>query len=230
MTHLKSSEFLSFHRATLTIVTQNDPEALQVAVPTAAYSVQIAEFETLFKINAFNPLTVEIKELDQQRDEIFKGIHNLLIANTSHFTPAVRDAAHLLQKDLKKYNSTVAIENYNSETTDLKNIINDWRNKTELQNAAALLGLLDWMTELERLNQLFNSKYIDRNSSYAAQTTENATSKRKQVTAVYDLLCQFLNSYAFLNDSPAYKTTISQINALIDQYSTMLKQRRAKSA
>ncbi len=228
MSHLRNSEFLSFHNHSLTIVTQNDPKTLNIEAPTAAYSVKVAEFETLFKIDAFNPLTDEIKELDQKRDEIFKGIVNLLVANNNHFTPAVRDAAHLLQRDLKKYNATLPIENYSSETINLDNIIKDWRNKTELQNAVGLLGLVDWITELERLNQLFNSKYIDRNSSYASQTNETATGKRPEVAAVYDLLCQFLTSNALLNDSPVYRTTISQINAHIDQYSMLLKQRRAK--
>lgn len=226
---LRNSEFIGFHKDFLTIVTQNNPETLNVAEPTAAYAGKIAELEALYKTDAFNPITDEIVELDHQRDEVFNGILNLLSGNAKHFTPETRDAAQLLQRDLEKYGSGFVRGNFNAETIDLQNIIADWRNKPELQKATNTLGLIDWISELERVNQLFNSRYIARTGSYADKPDENATAKRTEVAAAYEVLCNFLNSYAFLNASPVYKTTISQINTLIDQYSTILKQRRAKA-
>ncbi len=230
MSHLRNNEFIGFHRDLLTIVTQNNPETLNVVQAATAYSGKIAELEALYKTNSFNPITDEIMDLDHQRDEIFVGIVSLLAGHANHFSIEMRDAAHLLQRDLEKYGSNLIKRNYSAETIDLQNIINDWKNKSELQNAAAVLGILDWIAELERVNQLFNSKYIARTGSYATQSDETATGKRKEVAAAYDLLCKFLNSYAFLNDTEVYRTTISQINALINQYSTVLKQRSAKTA
>lgn len=230
MGNLRNNEFLGFHKDLLTIVSQNNPETLKVAEPTAAYSRKIAELEVLYKTDTFNPITDELVDLDHQRDEIFNGIVILLAGHAKHFSPAIREAAQLLQRDLEKYGSNFIKGNYNAETIDLQNIIVDWRNKPELQKATDILALLDWITELERVNQLFNSKYIARTGSYADQTDETATGKRAEVVEVYEVLYHFLNSYAFLNDTPVYRTTISQMNTLIDQYSTMLKQRRAKAA
>lgn len=214
----------------LTIVTQNNPEILNIVEPTAAYSRKINELEALYKTDTFNPITDELVELDHQRDDVFNGILNLLAGHARHFAAEMREAAQLLQRDLEKYGTGFVKGNYQAETVNLHNIITDWRSKPELQNATNTLGILDWITELERLNQLFNSRYIARNGSYADQPTESATSKRVEVGAVYDLLSNFLNSHAFLNDNVIYRTTISQINALIGQYSAMLKQRRAKAA
>jgi hypothetical protein len=230
MSHLRTSEFLGFHKDLLTIVMQNNPEILNVAEPTTVYSGKIAELEALYKTDTFNPITDELVELDHQRDEIFNGILNLLAGHAKHFAPEMRDAGQLLQRDLEKYGTGFVKGNYNAETIDLQNIIADWRNKPELQNATNILGLLDWIAELERVNLLFNSKYIARTGSYAAQPDETATGKRAEVVTAYDVLCNFLNSYAFLNNNVIYRTTISQINALTDQYSVMLKQRRAKAA
>lgn len=229
MGNLRNSEFLAFHKDLLTIVTQNNPETLNVSDPTATYAAKIAELETLYKTDSFNPITDEIVELDHQRDEVFNGILNLLAGHARHFSAEMREPALLLQRDLEKYGPGFVRGNYNAETTDLQNIIADWRNKPELQTAANTLGLTDWIAELERVNQLFNSRFIARTGSYAKKPDETATAKRTEVSMAYDTVCNFLNSYAFLNDSVVYRTTISQINALTDQYSTILKQRRAKA-
>lgn len=230
MSHLRNSEFLGFHKNALAIVMQNDPATLNVEAATTAYSGKIAELEGLYKQDAFNPITAELEEADHQRDEVFSGIVNLLAGNANHFMPDMKEAAQLLQRDLEKYGANFVRESYVSETTDLENIIADWRSKPELSAAVTKLGILSWITELERVNQLFNTKYIARTASYAAETDETTKGKRVEVTAAYDELCKYLNSYAFLNDTPEYRTTISEINALIDQYSVMLKQRRGKTA
>lgn len=229
MSHLRNNEFLGFHKDLLTIVTQNNLELLNIVEVATAYSGKIAQLEVLYKTNPFNPITDEIMDLDRQRDTIFIGIVSLLAGYANHFSIEMSVAAHLLQRDLEKYGSNLIKRNYNAETIDLQNIINDWVNKPELQKAVAALGLLDWITELERINLLFNSKYIARTVSYAAQPDETATDKRREVTATYDLLCNYLNSYAFLNDTVVYRTTISQINELIDQYNVVLRSRRAKA-
>lgn len=228
MSHLRNNEFLRFHKDLLTIVIQNNPETLNVTAPTTAYSGKIEELEKLYKTDTFNPITAEIEELDHQRDEVFIGIVNLLAGHANHFKHNMREAALLLQKDLQKYGS-VTRENYGSETTDLENIIIDWRTKQELTSAVNLLGLVVWLAELERVNQLFNSKYIARTGSYAAEPDETTKDKRVEVVAAYELLCKFLNSYAFLNDTPEYRKTISEINSLTEQFSFLLKQRKAKA-
>jgi len=229
MTHLRNSEFLAFHKDLLTIVKQNNPETLNVVQATTLYSDKIAELEALYKTDTFNPITDELVELDHQRDEVFNGINNLLAGHANHFSPGMRDAAHLLQRDLEKYGSGFVKGNYNAETINLENIIRDWISKAELKKATETLALVEWITELDRVNQLFNNKYIARTGSYAAQPDETATGKRAEVVGAYDLLGKFLSSHAFLNDTLVYRTTISQINTLIDQYSTLMKQRRAKA-
>src|SRR6187431_185433 len=114
MTHLRNSEFLGFHKDLLTIVTQNNPETLNVVQAATAYSIKITELEALYKTDAFNPITDEIVELDHQRDEVFMGIVNLLAGHANHFIAELRTAAHLLQRDLEKYGSGFVKGNYNA--------------------------------------------------------------------------------------------------------------------
>ncbi len=230
MGNLRHSEFLGFHDNLLSIIMQNSPITLKVGEAMADYSKKIHELEELYEIDAFNPITIEIEELSHQRDEIYTGIVGLVTAHTHNFIPAMKEAAHILQRDLEKHNVDFVRASHTVETTHWGNIIADWRTKPELYNAVDVLGILYWIDELERVNQLFQSKYMARIGSYDAKPHETAMYKRKEVVAAYDLLCKYLNSYSFLNDTPEYRTTISEINALTDQFCVVLKQRRAKTA
>ena len=126
--------------------------------------------------------------------------------------------------------SRVARQNYQAETAIINNIINDWENKPELSAAMALLDLKDWKDEMAAANVLFDQKYLLRTQEYGDASPETIATKRGEVVQAYYTLRQFIDAFAVTVNTAIYQTVTNQLNALIDQYNTLLNNRLARTA
>ena len=227
---LRNAEYLQFVKDLITIVDKNDPEALKVVAENNALKTKISELEALFKTQLSNPITKELEVLDGRRDKCINGILNVVNGYTYHFKESISQAAYALSDNLKLYGVGIAEQNYQSETTILTNIINDWETKSELVAAVNLLQLADWKNELKTVNLEFSSKYIDRTQEYGTASPENIKSKREQTNAVYYELRDRIGAYGIIEKSnPNFTKVINELNALIAQYNSLLKNRSSNS-
>ena len=91
-----------------------------------------------------------------------------------------------------------------------------------------LLDLKDWKNEMKSANLLFDTKYLERTQEYGNASPETVALKREEVQKAYYELRTFIDAYAVTIATPIYTTTINQLNALIDQYVTLLNNRLAR--
>lgn len=225
---LRNGEYIQFIKDTCTIVTNNDPAVLNVVTQHTALLAKGTELESLFKTAMANAITKELVDLDEQRDQIINGLGFVIKGYGYHFLPAIKSAANALNDNLKMYGTGIATQNLQGETATLTSLVGDWENKPDLTAAVTTLQLTNWLTELKLVNEKFATRYIQRTTEYAAANPENLKMKREETNQVYYELRKFIDAYSVINSGvAAYGIVTNQLNALINQYNTLLAGRVA---
>lgn len=233
LTKLRNSEYLQLMIDVLKLVFQNNPTALKVLDEYNALQANTTGIEAIFKTEQSSPLTPIIEAGDIRRDDAIMGIFTSIVANTYHFDPAVRDAANVLAKYIGIYGSANEVTKLNlqSETATVNSIVTDMETRADLVAAVTTLGLAPWVAELKTANKLLGDKYIERTTELAGASTDNIKQKRLDCNTAYYSLRDMLQSYNIITKGAApYLKTISEINALIDQYNIIITKRATDPA
>jgi hypothetical protein len=225
---LRNAEFLQFLDFIIKTIENNNPATLKVEAKLVALKNLYDQLDALFKQPQDSLLSDELMELDHKRDRAISGILQIVSANLNYFEQDRVHAAQLLDRNLRNYGSQIYNMNYQAESSTISSIIRDWETDTALESAIALLGLGGWKLELKQNNIDFIALYSDRNQEYGAETTDKTKEKRLDANTAYYDVTQLLNAYATIENTPAYQKTISEINALIESYNTLLRSRKAK--
>jgi Family of unknown function (DUF6261) len=228
LTKLRNAEYLQLMIDVLKLVFQNNPTALKVLDEYDGLQASTTAIESIFKTEQSSPLTPIIEGLDIRRDDAIMGIFTSIVANTYHFDPAVRNAANVLAEYIGIYGSAndVAKLNLQAETATVKSIVTDMETRTDLVAAVSTLSLAPWVAELKTANLLLGDKYIERTTELAGASTDNIKQKRIECNTAYYSLRDMLQSYSIITKGAApYPKTISEINALIDQYNIIITKR-----
>jgi hypothetical protein len=227
---LRNAEFIQFVNNVASIIQTNNPATLNVVAQLQAFSAKITEMSGLFKNEQSSPLTEDVQLADARRDRSVTGLSSVIDGYTNYFQPEKAAAAHLLLANMKLYGA-IARQNYQAETALISEMMNDWENKPELAAALTLLGLVDWKDELYFANNSFNETWLARTHEYGAANPETLKQKRDETMTAYYELKKFLEAYATINNTvPVYQTTLNDLNALIEQYNTILAERAANNS
>ncbi|KIA91159.1 hypothetical protein OC25_23160 [Pedobacter kyungheensis] len=224
---LRNGEYIQFLTDTLNIVSKSNPQALNVSEQYEALRTATENVEKLFKISQASLVTAEIEALDKRRDDAINGINLHVQSLTYSPNSEINKHAKILSAHLALFGPRIAIENYQSETTILRNIVNDWKNKPELQAAVTALNLGNWLTELETANNEFNQAYLKRNEELAVAPTEKLRELRNIANNLYYKLRTRINSNLDINDgAEPWAGTVNLLNQHISTYA-LLQTRRA---
>jgi Family of unknown function (DUF6261) len=144
-------------------------------------------------------------------------------ALTYHFNPDIAKQAEALKKLIDNYGGGIARENYQAETAIIDNLVADLTNKPEMNAAITALQLIDWRKEMETANTAFDAAYLLRTQELGAANEDTLIAKRQETNEAYYKLRNFIDSFFIINEgAEPYKKTTNELNALIDQYNTMM--------
>lgn len=222
---LRNDEFLACGNGVVSIVETNDPVALNLVPQITAYKNKLTECSELYVLERANANTQDMNQLDQRRDLDISGIVMLLDAYTRHFDAGIVRAATLLLNNTKLFGTGIARKSLMAETTSLKELIADWETKPLLTAAITELNLVAWKDDLKATNTAFELKYMARTHDYGTATTDTLKGKRLESMDAYYNLKKYLEAYALINNTAIYTNTISDVNALIAQFNTLLASR-----
>jgi len=227
---LRNGEYIQFLTDTLHIVLNNDPEALMVKQQYDLLRRELDTIEKIFKTKQASAITQEIEALDVRRDKAINGA-NLQIHSLTYSTdPLLSDHAKTLKAHLRLFGPGIARKNYQSETTVLRNIVNDWKTKPELMEAITALQLTTWQTEIEQANDAFSEAYSRRNEELVAAPSEKLKTLRLEGNEAYYKLRDRLNALMEVNEgAEPWASTIDRLNQHISNYQALLKRRGAGS-
>jgi Family of unknown function (DUF6261) len=226
---LRNAEYIQFMDNFRDLVIKNDPNILGVTKQQMVFVDAIKSIESLFKLQLGNKITEEIQALDLRRDNAINGITLVVTGYVNHFDPTISKAAQTIAENLKTYGVGIARENLMAETAILNSIIGDWENKQPLAQAIKELNLNSWKDELQEANALFDEKYLARTQDYADANPDTLLKKREECNQTYYELRKHIDAHGVINETAVYKKTTNDLNALIEQYNTLLNNRLANA-
>ena len=173
--------------------------------------------------------TQRLKELDRNRDNMFRGLSACV--NESSYSPIKdeKEAATLIKILLKKYGNIIS-ESFESQHSKTENLIQDLRSE-KYATATNKIGLTRWVNWLEEAESTFMELYRTRRDEKASTiaTTRSLKLVRKDLNGVYREIIEHLNALAVLQPSEALSQLIARINIHIDKL-VALKANRATRA
>lgn len=227
--YFKNAETVQFSDNILSILTANDPAALKVEIQVSLLDERFSALKKLFILDQGNAITKEIQDLDGRRDDALIGINANVDSYQKHYDEIKRKACEALRKLLDKHGRDLYKRSYPEETAGIRSMINEIETATSLTEAVATLGLTEWFAELKVSNDLFDTKYLERNEAYADAPKEKFAEVRKQTEAAYLDLVMHLSAHAVINPSDIYDRVIAQIDHLVESYNQITKNRQGST-
>ncbi|WP_103072394.1 DUF6261 family protein [Aquimarina sediminis] len=225
----RNSEFIQYLIDVKKTVVQRDPQLLQIAPQTALLNEQVKAMDNVYKKQLGSTITQELEALDKLRDLAITGIRTTVEGYTYHHDTIKSNAGKLLLHSIDQYGSKIARQNYQTETTTLRNLTQDWITDPDLKIALSNLHLTEWAKELEKTNDSFNTKYLERNTEYALDSKINVTELRDNAKKSYDELINHIVAHATLTPSEEYDIVIKEINTLTEQYNILVEKRETST-
>lgn len=219
--HLRNNELLQFMTDILKVCSQHSTEPMKLAAFITALVTDTGTFDQLFKLDPASPITQELINLDNLRDDCLKGINKVLDGYSYYFLPANRDAAKLLINSMNKYGTKIYQLNYPAETTSIVSLVSDWKNTPALASAITLLNLDAWVTELTTRNTAFNDKYLSRAMEQSSLPQVKTFDARVKLVASYKNLTDQIEAGAKFMGDNSYNVLINLMNELITKYNVI---------
>ena len=200
-----------------------------LATLLAKFTPLVEEENKSLEIVAKSEHTHRLKELDRNRDNMFRGLSACV--NEASYSPTKdeKEAATLIKILLKRYGNIIS-ESFESQHSKTENLIQDLRSE-KYAEASKKIGLVRWVNWLEQAETTFMELYRTRRDERASTIAGTRALKliRKDLNGVYREIIEHLNALAVLQPSEALSQLIARINIHIDKL-VALKTNRATRA
>ena len=200
-----------------------------LATLLAKFTPLVEEENKSLEIVAKSEHTHRLKELDRNRDNMFRGLSACV--NEASYSPTKdeKEAATLIKILLKRYGNIIS-ESFESQHSKTENLIQDLRSE-KYAEASKKIGLVRWVNWLEQAETTFMELYRTRRDERASTIAGTRALKliRKDLNGVYREIIEHLNALAVLQPSEALTQLIARINIHIDKL-VALKANRATRA
>ncbi len=226
-TRLHNEEHFEFHTGFSHLVDKVTPAALGIEPQYSAYKFLYAnEFEALGFIRKSH-ITDELADADGLRDFTYRGLFDSVKAGGNHFNPLVRNAATRVQVVFDYYGN-LTIKSYDDETASINKFVSEL--KVKYAADVIILGIADWLDELQANNDAFVELQQSRNSKEAEKTQLRMRQMRLEVDAAFRTITNRINALIIVNGEGAYKEFVGELNKLIERYNNNLAIRLGHNA
>jgi len=188
------------------------PQALGIVEDYAAYTPLLQDEGVALVAITKSATTEEVETADKNRDFTFRGLADNVTNSLNHYDPAVREAARRVKVILDGFGN-LARKPDDEESGLISSLIADLRTKvaTEIQT----LSIVEWINELERLNNVFIALEATRNSEEATRTELRMKQVRVEVDAAYKKIVKRINALIVVNGEAPYTEFVKELNARI---------------
>ena len=188
------------------------PQALGIVEDYAAYQPLLQDEGVAFVAITKSATTEEIDGADKNRDFTFRGTADKVINSLNHFDPQMREAARRVKIIFDTYGN-LAPKPDDEESGLISSLIDDLRTKVPAD--IATIQLIDWIAELERLNNAFITLEATRNSEEANRTELRMKHVRVDVDAAYNKIIKRINALIIVTGEGPYAAFVKELNARI---------------
>ncbi|MDR0538070.1 MAG: DUF6261 family protein [Tannerellaceae bacterium] len=164
--------------------------------------------------------TKQVVDLDANRLSLVVGISDIIKMRLKSTTPAEQAAADLLDTEILQTYKHVARLNYESKTSYITNMIQDFQSNKH-KGAVVTLNLQPLLNELAAANTAFNKKFNERADEYLQQKgVGTATEARHETNETFKALVTALQSLYEANElstsDPALRSKYEKCGFIIN--------------
>ena len=201
----------------------------------APMRTKLAEFWTSFHQayntydQVFNPArksldTEDLANLDTTRDDALGAYHEAVLGLQRNPNEAKRQAARQLNLNYDTYKPERSQE-YMKETELIEQMTTEIRAQQQLAAAIQLLGLDDYLTDLEQKNQAFADLMKGRTASTEGYQKGAVAEARANVEQKYQLLRQMQNVASIYEGDTEYRPFLLAVNAEVEHFNQILNRK-----
>jgi hypothetical protein len=170
--------------------------------------------------------TGKIQETDAARDEIYNGMVEINRATLKHFSAEKREAAEHLKILFDTYGD-VAKKPLKDQTSAVYNILQELKG-SKYAPFAAIVGIGEWIAQLETLNRELEALTAERSSEAAAKTDIVLKDARAEVDRLYVAIVRRINAYIEIEGAEAYQNFVRTLNINIAKSAAAIGKRRKR--
>jgi hypothetical protein len=222
---LRNEEWFQFFTEFKNLTIRFTPEALDITALFSVFLVLYADADIVLEVIRKSLETALMDDADQKRDRTFRGFADAVKSACNHFEPVKQQAANELVIVFKHFGNLVE-KAPNEETASICNFLEEMNGAYAPQ--IELLGLGEWIVELDNRNQAYEELVNKRNTKVTSRTTLRMADVRKQVQGVYRQIIERVESLAVVNGDEPYAPFITELNGYIKRYSDVMAQRKGQ--
>jgi len=226
LNQFRNEEHYQFHLETISLVNVQTPVKLGVTAEFTIYQKQFTLESDVLNVVRHSALTDELQHADMLRDNIFMGMRDYVKSYSNHFKTDLKSAAQRVKVLFDTYGN-IPQRSINEASGAYTSFIADLRGA--YLNDVKLIGLTDWVTELEAKNQAYVTLKNTRYTEQANRPQVNMKSVRTGIDTTYRTIVEKVNAQVIVNGETNYKTFILELNQRIEKCNTLMNQRKGRN-
>ncbi len=173
----------------------------------------------------------ELDEKDEERDTQIRAIYYIILGALHHPDPAIQQAAGAVNKAFEKYGLSIISKSYDSQTSLIKSMLEDFAAPELKPSIDALSGLQQVITALHTAQNAFEQTRTKYDEERAEQgNKDNATTIKKEVVKIInDQLVIYLRAMVMVNEAQ-YGNLTRTIATIINDNNEVVRKRRKQES
>ncbi|MDR2127408.1 MAG: DUF6261 family protein [Prevotellaceae bacterium] len=224
--NLHNEEWFMFYTEFKTLVENCETATLNIDSLFATFLTLYANADAALEVIRKSAITEQIAEADNERDIVFRGLAEAVKSALYHFNVAKRQAAKRLQVVLDHYGN-IARKSYDEETAAIINFLQELNG--EYAADISLLGLNEWVTQIDGSNRAFDALQQARYAEGAAKTDIRMVDVRKETDRIYRSMIDRINASILLNGETQYAPFVKDLNIRVEHYGNIISQRKGRT-
>ena len=224
---LRNNEHLNYMNEVKQLIAEQTAAALNIVNQTDLFLKALLQEEEAINPQLKSEKSDLLVDADARRDFTFRGMADAVQSAIRHFKPDVRAAANKLQTEIFKPFGNIARLNFNEESTAIDSMCTDL--KTNYTTECNLIGLNEWIEELENDNKNFKKTATERVDESSVKTQLKMKGVRTKVDETYKAITKRIDALIELNGETDYKTFVTKLNIITEKYKQTLAIRRGRN-
>jgi hypothetical protein len=224
---LRNEEWFQFYTEFKEIIEERFPGTLNIEALFATFLILYANANETLEIIRKSATTEQLAEADTTRDIVFRGFYNAVQSALYHFDAMKRAAAKRLQVVLDHYGN-IGRKSYDEETAAITNLLQDFT--SAYASDIALLGLGDWLAQLDADNKAFRNLMKTRYTEDAGKTDLRMKDVRKDTDRIYRDIIDRIEALMLINGETEYAPFVKELNVRVERFADILAQRKGRAA
>ncbi len=171
--------------------------------------------------------TEKLEKIDSARDSIVRGLSIVIEGYSYHLREEIIHAVQRLKILIDTYGN-IPLKSYEKETAAISKLVKELRG--EYAGDAELIGLNDWIDDLDSYNQQFQRLTKERNVESMQRTDYRMQTVRKELDPIYYTITENINALIRIEGETVYAQFVEEHNLHIGHYKNIIAQRKGRAA